>query len=114
MLISSAPKDDIYTIELNNVEGTKGSDCFYRLNVKRIHPDFKVEARSDLINVGRNSKTEFQVIVQRTGGFTGAVAVVVDGLPKGVTMTGNTIAAESQEMIIAADRAGLFIQGLPA
>jgi len=41
----------------------------------------------------------------------GAALAKLAGL---AVVAGNTIAAESQEMIIAADRAGLFIQGLPA
>ena len=36
------------------------------------------------------------------------------GLAGMAVIAGNTIAAESQEMIVAADSAGLFIQGLPA
>jgi UDP-2,3-diacylglucosamine hydrolase len=36
------------------------------------------------------------------------------GLAGMAVAAGNTIAAESQEMIAAADKAGLFIQGLPA
>jgi DUF1009 family protein len=36
------------------------------------------------------------------------------GLAGIAIIAGNTIAAESQAMIEAADRAGLFIQGLPA
>ena len=36
------------------------------------------------------------------------------GLAGMAVVAGNTIAAESQAMIEAADKAGLFIQGLPA
>jgi DUF1009 family protein len=43
----------------------------------------------------------------------------IDGVAKAglaglAIIAGNTIAAESQAMIEAADKAGLFIQGLPA
>lgn len=40
--------------------------------------------------------------------------VATAGLAGIAVMAGHTISAESQEMIISADKAGLFIQGLPA
>ena len=41
--------------------------------------------------------------------------ILIDtGLAGMAIIAGHTIAAESQEMIVAADKAGLFIQGLPA
>ena len=55
-----------------------------------------------------------KVLRQRLGGAVRFEGVAKAGLAGMAVIAGNTIAAESQEMIVAADRAGLFIQGLPA
>lgn len=49
-----------------------------------------------------------------TVGPTTVEGVAKAGLAGMAVIAGNTIAAESQEMIAVADKAGLFIQGLPA
>ena len=48
-------------------------------------PGFSVTASPVTRTVLENDETTYAIDVQRTGGFTGAVSLAVDGLPKGAT-----------------------------
>lgn len=80
-----APESRDYTIEIRNVEEVTGATCRYRLKARVVEPDFQVSIATDRLSVAQGGTISISVNVERSGGFTGAVEVVVEGLPAGVT-----------------------------
>jgi hypothetical protein len=89
-----APKvDGLYTIEARNAEEKMGPDCYYRLAVRKVGPDFRVNVSTDRINLPAAGTAALAVTAQRIGGFDGPIRIKCDGLPAGVHCSGGTIAA---------------------
>lgn len=81
----TAPAEGDYTLEVSNVEEVTGPDCYYRLKVKTVAPDFAMSIETDRLAVPRGGKITLPVTVERFGGFDGPVEVRVEGLPAGVS-----------------------------
>lgn len=81
-----APTDGTYRLRLHDLQhGVRGGrDFIYRLTVRRSQPDFGLRLDPDYVNVVQGGKTEFDLFVRRTGGFTGPIDLMVAGLPEGV------------------------------
>jgi hypothetical protein len=92
-LAFTAPAEGDYTVEVSNVEEVTGPDCFYRLKVSQVHPDFQLSVVTDRLTLPVGGTVSLPVTLERIGGFQNAVEVKVDGLPMGVTARGGTIAA---------------------
>jgi hypothetical protein len=88
-----APADGAFRLRLRDLQqGTRGGpDFVYRLTVSPARPDFALTLKSDSLNVTQGARTELEVIVARTGGFTGPIDLAVTGLPAGVRIEGNRI-----------------------
>ena len=96
------------------VEDIEGTDALL-VRVARLRSEGRIRAgtaRGVLVKApksGQDLRFDLPTVGPRT------IAGVADaGLAGMAVIAGNTIAAESQAMIEAADKAGLFIQGLPA
>jgi hypothetical protein len=85
------PKDDVYNLEAYNVEEKVGPDCFYRLQVTRIAPDFRVMLNADRLQVGAGGTAALTVSTARLHGFNGPIEINAEDLPKGVIASGGTI-----------------------
>jgi hypothetical protein len=77
-----------YVIEVRGMDRRYGGDSFYRLEIAPpAAPDFQLSVTPDEINVGQSGSTVVTVNVQRIGGFGGPIALRVDGLPAGVSVS---------------------------
>jgi hypothetical protein len=81
-----APADGTYRLCLRDLQhGTRGGPEFiYRLTVCPAVPDYELRLQPDYVNVVQGGKTEVDLIVRRSGGFTGAIDLTATGLPDGV------------------------------
>jgi len=86
------PKAGVYTLEARNVEEKTGPDCFYRLESRRVAPDFRVVLNVDRLHVGAGGTTAAQVVAERLHGFAGPIEIRAENLPPGVVFSGGTIA----------------------
>jgi len=91
-----APADGLYVARVAEQFGSRGGpDYGYRLRVDRPGtPDFDVTLASDAVTVERGKEFKLKVDVRRRGGFDGEIALELEGLPAGVTVTGNKIPAK--------------------
>ena len=98
-----APGDGVYRVRLRDLQyGSRGGpDFVYRLALRRGEPDFAVSLAKDWINVTQGAKQELEVIVARTGGFTGPLQLNVSGLPPGVRIENASIAENEPRHRIA-------------
>jgi hypothetical protein len=85
------PTEGIYNIEARNVEEKTGPDCFYRLVVHRVEPDFRLTLNVDRTAVGIGGVTALPISVERLRGFNGPITLTAEGLPAGVTFSGGTV-----------------------
>ena len=102
---------DGHVVAVEDIEGTDG----LLARVARLRADGRIRARAGrgvLVKApksGQDLRFDLPTIGPKT--IEGAAAAGLAGI---AIIAGHTIAAESQAMIEAADKAGLFIQGLPA
>lgn len=85
------PAEGDFVVEVRNVEEVAGPDCYYRLKVSLIEPDFRVSIATDKLAPPIGGTIGLPVTVERIGGFSGPVDVRVEGLPAGVACTGGVI-----------------------
>ena len=115
-LAYSPPINGTYTIRLSEKFRTRGGPNFiYRLRIfdalvptgepgfrlTMMPGDLRGSHSTDTLTLLRGSKSNVIVTVERLGGFTGAIDVNVRSLPKGVTVTPATIAANQSSVAIA-------------
>ena len=83
-----APADGAYRLRLRDLQhGSRGGREFiYRLSVRPAKPDFALKLDPDYVNVVQGGKTEIDLLVRRTGGFTGPIDLAFAGLSDGVSI----------------------------
>ncbi len=80
-------------VSVEDLLGRGGPGFAYRLVARRQPPDFIVRLDDTQINIPRNGSTSVGVTLDRRG-HLGAVRIVAEGLPPGVTAEGGYIPAE--------------------
>lgn len=85
------PAPGSYVVEARNVEEKTGPDCFYRLWVRHVEPDFQIFLKTDRLALAAGSTIALQVSAERSGGFDGQIEVMVEGLPPTVRCSGGVI-----------------------
>jgi DUF1009 family protein len=102
---------DGHVVAVEDIEGTDG----LLVRVARLRGEGRIRAkpgRGVLVKAPKSSQDlRFDLPAVGPATVDGAAKAGIAGI---AIIAGNTIAAESQAMIEAADKAGLFIQGLPA
>jgi UDP-2,3-diacylglucosamine hydrolase len=102
---------DGHVVAVEDIEGTDG----LLARVARLRDERRIRAKAGrgvLVKAPKSSQDlRFDLPTVGAKTIEGAAKAGLAGI---AIIAGNTIAADSQAMIEAADRAGLFIQGLPA
>ncbi len=100
-----APADGDYILHLKDVRGLEGPDYAYRLSVQDAHPDYRLEAEPDNLNIPRGGSIPVSVTADRLPGYEGPIEIEVQGLPPGVT-AGRTVIPAGQTSTVVALSAG--------
>lgn len=94
----NAPADGTYTIEIRDRFDSRGGLEFaYRVRVAEpvaAKPDFRIHLPADTITAERGKDVKIKVDLERLGGFQEEVKLTIEGLPEGVEVKGDTIAAK--------------------
>lgn len=95
----TVPADGIYIVHVKDYRPERGGAEFaYRLRIAEPQsPDFQLRLPSDSVTVFRAAEAKFKVTVQRLFGFGGEIALSVNGLPDGVTVSGTTIPKDKKD-----------------
>ena len=87
-----APGDGKFTVVISEQEPGRGGERFaYRLEIApsaKAKPGFQLKLPGDAISVARNGEAKIKINVERTGGFNEEIALAVENLPAGVTVSG--------------------------
>src|SRR3954471_4897532 len=102
---------DGHVVGVEDIEGTDG--LLARVARLRSEGRIRAQARRGVLVKAPKSGQDLRFDLPTVGPRT-IEGVAKAGLAGLAIIAGNTIAADSQAMIEAADKAGLFIQGLPA
>jgi Bacterial pre-peptidase C-terminal domain len=91
----TVPADGTYTVKVQDRFRSRGGPGFaYRLRAAAPgSPDFRLTFATDAVTVPRKGQAKLKVTAERLGGLKGPIALQVDGMPEGVSVTGTTIAA---------------------
>ena len=89
------PKDGDYYISLTDSQCRGGQAYGYRLRISPPQPDFALRMTPSSLSLFAGAETEFSVYVLRYDGFQGDIEVVLNDAPRGFTLRGGPIAAES-------------------
>jgi hypothetical protein len=105
----TAPADSIYRASVRDRFRTRGGPTFaYRLRIAPPPaPDFRLRLASPVLTVPRGGQARLAVSLERIGGFAGAVALAVQGLPGGIKAASTTIPAGqvAADIVFTADAA---------
>ncbi|MDA1018300.1 MAG: PPC domain-containing protein [Planctomycetota bacterium] len=98
-LAFAAPTDGKFVVEVSDRIATRGDERFaYRLRVAPpnpvVEPGFRIFLPGDTVTVERGKEVKVKVDLVRIGGFQEEVQLQIEGLPKGVTVAGDKIAAK--------------------
>ncbi len=91
MLDFVVPADGDYFLHLKDVRGMEGPDFAYRLTLRDEAPDFRLRAEPDNPNIPQGGSVPVTVSLDSVRGVDGAIAIEVNGLPKGVSASPATI-----------------------
>jgi hypothetical protein len=81
----AVPADGEYRVVVSDASGSAGAaDAIYRLAVERPAADFALRT-GELLSVPLGGTADLTVTATRYAGFVGPIALVVSGLPEGVT-----------------------------
>ncbi len=89
------PADGQWWLRVRDLQqGIRGGPEFtYRLTVRDAVPDFLLSAKADVVNVVQGARTTVDISIERFGGFSGPIELIAEGLPDGVSLEGNQVAA---------------------
>jgi hypothetical protein len=106
-LMFQPPADGAYLVSVRDRFRSRGGPAWaYRLRVDETPAaDFRLTLPSDTLTVPRGGSAKVKVETERLGGFAGPIALVIEGLPPGVSAGKTVIApgAGSIEMTCNAD-----------
>jgi hypothetical protein len=89
------PADGVYQVRVRDQFRSRGGpDYAYRLRVAGAGPpDFCLRLSTDALTLPRKGQVPLKITAERLGGFNEPIALSVDGLAPGVSVTGATLAA---------------------
>ena len=91
------PGDGAYDLIVGDTSGTSGQlTSIYRLAVRKAMPGFRLSV-PELLSVPINGSAVLAVKAERFGGFTGPIAISIDGLPAGVSIRDGSAIPEKKK-----------------
>jgi hypothetical protein len=80
-----AGSDGTFVVAVGNLLHRGGSNCLYRLVIRRGIPDYKATVSEHSLAILPGSTNELKVTLNRQNGFTNQIFVRLTGLPEGVS-----------------------------
>lgn len=105
-LAFAPPADGTYAVSVSEkFRGRSGANFVYRLRVldtaEKAPRGFRLALKADVFTLTRGASLNIPVTVERLGGFTGPIALALDGLPKGITVSNAQIGANQVATTLA-------------
>ncbi|MFM9960250.1 MAG: PPC domain-containing protein [Planctomycetaceae bacterium] len=93
VLSTTLPADGLYTLKVEDRISSRGGPEFaYRVRiVKPSEASLRLTTPLDAITLNRGGETKLKVLAERPAGFADEIPLDLEGLPEGVTVTGNKL-----------------------
>jgi len=91
-----------FVVAVGSVTHRGGADFCYRLNVRKLGPDFSATVAASSIVLTPGATNEWKLDVKRFRGFTNTLTATVRGLPAGVTLLTTNVAEKDPALKLAA------------
>src|SRR5262249_20078291 len=103
LLRFTAPADGTYLVRVADRFHARGGPAYaYRLRLGRTPaPDFRLLLATDALSVPVGGQGKLKLQVERVGGLAEPIALAVEGLPRSVTVTPLTMAANQPAVDLA-------------
>ena len=99
------PADGTYKAVVKDSRGMAGSNFAYRLTVRHLRPDYKLDVSPKDPKVWAGGAVPITVTATRTDGFEGPIRVKFDKLPEGYRLPDTVIEAEQTSAVVEIGRA---------
>ena len=97
----TAPADGTFRVEIRDLLDRGGNNFVYRLECAHPVPGFEAEVLADAVVVKPGESAELKLKVTRSNGFDGSLAVLLDGLPEGVSSTSASVPVKGGELTLS-------------
>ena len=105
-LRTTLPADDVYYVQVSDVQSQGSADHAYRLRIGPPQPDFELRATPSSLNVHGGFAVPLRLYALRKDGYSGAIEVNLKDAPPGFELAGATIPARRDSI-----RATLSVPG---
>jgi hypothetical protein len=99
-MMFTVPADGVYAMRVSEQFDSRGGLRFaYRLSVTTpADPDFRLNLPVDTLNVDRGGEVKIKLAIERIGEFAGEISLKVENLPAGLTIVGDKVEANQNEL----------------
>jgi hypothetical protein len=97
-ILTTLPATGTYYLSLGDAQQKGGPEYAYRLRIGAPRPDFDLRVTPSSINVSGGLTVPITVHALRKDGFSGDIALVLKGAPKGFTLIGGLLPAGRDEV----------------
>ncbi len=95
---ATLPANGTYYLYLGDAQQKGGGEYAYRLRISAPRPDFDLRAVPSAINAGVGLTIPITVYALRKDGFSGDIALVLKGAPRGFTLSGALVPAGQDQV----------------
>jgi hypothetical protein len=81
----TAPTNGLYIVAVSDLFHRDGDDFGYRLFIGPAKPDFRATVAQDSVRLIAGETNDLKITITRLHSYTNALAIVIQGLPEGVT-----------------------------
>ncbi len=92
-LLQELPESGTYYLEIADAQSKGGEDFGYRLRISEATPDFALRMEPSGLQIAPGGSAAFTVRATRIDGFAGEIAMEVEDLPEGFTMSKASVPA---------------------
>ena len=97
-LTATLPATGTYFVRLGDIQHKGGPEYAYRLRISPPRPDFGLRVAPSSINATGSGTVPVAVTALRTDGFSGDIALALNGAPEGFTLSGGLVPAGQDQV----------------
>ncbi|MBI3948709.1 MAG: hypothetical protein HY321_22555 [Armatimonadetes bacterium] len=98
LIRAAIPKDGTYLLAIRDTQHRGGPEYAYRLRISRPRPDFELRVVPASITARAGASVPITVHALRQDGFSGEIALTLEGMPLGFTLSGARVPANQDRV----------------
>ena len=98
LLTATLPADGTYYVHVGDAQHQGGREYAYRLRISEPRPDFELRIAPSSINARGGMAVPITVYVLRKDGFSGEIALSLQGAPAGYALNGAVVPADQDQI----------------